>query len=57
MSKKHQYKPSSHGENRMKQEGDVAKARDYYFGEAPLNLKFLLEKRFSWMNEFIKNED
>ncbi len=57
MSKTYQYKPQSHGENRMKQEGDVAKARDYYFGGAPLNLKFLLEKRFGWMNEFIKNED
>jgi SAM-dependent methyltransferase len=55
--KKYKYKPASHSENRMKQEGDVRTARAYYFSEAPLNLKFLLEKRFGWMNNFIKNED
>lgn len=57
MSKIDQYKQSSHGKNRMKQEGDVAKARDYFFSNAPLNLKYLLEKRFGWMNNFLKNED
>ncbi len=56
MSLNYKYKPSSHGENRMKQEGDVAKARAYYFTEAPANLKYLLENRFAWMNEFIKND-
>jgi SAM-dependent methyltransferase len=55
--KNYKYKPVSHSENRMKQEGDVVKARSYYFADAPLNLKFLLEKRFGWMNNFIKNED
>lgn len=44
------YKPDSHADNRMQHEGDVSRARNYFFSEAPLNLKFLLEKRFSWMN-------
>ena len=57
MIKIDQYKQSSHRKNRMKQEGDVAKARDYFFSNAPLNLKYLLEKRFGWMNNFLKNED
>ena len=50
------YKPASHQENRMKNEGEVGKAREYYFNGAPNNLKFLLDKRFSWMNQFIQYE-
>lgn len=53
----YKYKPASHNENRMKHEGDVAKARAYYFSDAPLNLKYLLEKRFSWMNNFIHHDN
>ncbi len=51
------YKPSSHADNRMQYEGDVSRARNYFFSEAPLNLKFLLKKRFDWMNEYITNTD
>ncbi len=53
----YKYKPANHVENRMKHEGNVAGARAYYFSDAPLNLKYLLEKRFGWMNNYIKNED
>ena len=45
------YRPG-HGQNRMKHEGDVARARAYYF-TAPRNLKFLLRSRYAWMNRFI----
>jgi SAM-dependent methyltransferase len=51
------YKPSSHLQNRMKHEGDVARARNYYLNEASPNLKFLLKNRFSWMNNFIEEGD
>ena len=51
------YKPDSHADNRMQHEGDVSRARNYFFSHAPLNLKFLLEKRFSWMNEYISSTD
>lgn len=53
----YKYKPGSHSENRMKYEGDVVRSRHYYFNGAPPNLKFLLEKRFGWMNEYIKETD
>jgi len=33
---------------------DTKKARELYFSDKSNNLKFLLEKRFSWMNSFIK---
>lgn len=46
-----------HAENRMKHEGDVAHARDFYFKHKPSNLRFLLEKRFFWMNDYIKKDD
>lgn len=46
------YRPSR-GENRMRHEGDVSRARAYYFDGAPENLRFLLEQRFAWMNRFI----
>ncbi len=45
------YRPE-HGLNRMKHEGDVARARAHYF-TAPRNLKFLLRHRYEWMNHFI----
>ena len=44
-------------ENRMNSVADTAKAREVYYSSKSLNVKFLLEKRFSWMNNFIKKED
>ena len=35
---------------------DTKKARELYFSDKSNNLKFLLEKRFSWMNDFIKED-
>ncbi|MDA8771258.1 class I SAM-dependent methyltransferase [Candidatus Pelagibacter bacterium] len=35
---------------------DTKKARELYFSNKSNNLKFLLEKRFSWMNDFIKED-
>mgnify|MGYP007000420754 len=32
-------------------------AKDLYYSAKYSNVKFLLEKRFSWMNNFINNED
>lgn len=52
-----QYKPASHVENRMKHEGDVGRARNYFLDKKPGNLQFLLKNRFEWMNRFIKKED
>jgi SAM-dependent methyltransferase len=48
----HPYQPV-HGENRMRYEGDVARARHYYFSAAPRNLRFLLAHRYEWMNAHI----
>ena len=53
----YKYKQGSHSANRMKYEGDVERARNYYFTKAPANLKFLLKKRFDWMNSYIKEGD
>ena len=44
-------------ENRMSSVADTSKARDLYYSSKSLNVKFLLEKRFNWMNNFIKDED
>ncbi len=51
------YKPTSNSDSRPMREDDVAEMRAYYFKNESSNLKFLLEKRFGWMNNFIKNED
>jgi ubiquinone/menaquinone biosynthesis C-methylase UbiE len=40
-------------ENKMKHVGDVASARAHFLTNRPSNLTFLLEKRYSWMNDFI----
>lgn len=45
-----------HNENRMKSEGDLKSARQRFLTERPTNLNFLLEQRFSWMNEFLDNK-
>ena len=50
------YKPRDHGENRMKHEGDVLLARKIFFSNKNENLKFLIENRFSWMNDFIEEK-
>jgi ubiquinone/menaquinone biosynthesis C-methylase UbiE len=47
------YKPKDHGENRMKNEGDVILARENFYEFKNKNLEFLIRKRFSWMNKFI----
>ena len=47
----------SSGENRMSSVANTQKARELYYSSKSLNVKFLLEKRFSCMNNFIKDED
>jgi|TARA_B110001452_G_scaffold258737_1_gene254286 SAM-dependent methyltransferase len=44
-------------ENKMNSIADTQKARDLYYSAKYQNVKFLLEKRFSWMNNFIKDSD
>ncbi len=43
-----------HYKNRMKNEGNVKEARNIFFNSSNNNLKFLLKNRYSWMNEYIK---
>lgn len=50
------YRPA-HKDNRMRDEGDVAKARKSYFSKPSNNLNFLLAGRYSWMNDYIKETD
>ena len=45
----------SHDENRMKSEGDVKSSIDKF--KKNKNLHTLLKERFSWMNDYIKNND
>ena len=47
----------SSGENRMNSIANTKIARDLYYSAQNQNVKFLLEKRFSWMNEFIDEND
>tara|TARA_X000000950_G_C13790958_1_gene609315 strand:- start:398 stop:1207 length:810 start_codon:yes stop_codon:yes gene_type:complete len=54
ISKKIQFSSS---ENKMSSIADTKMARDLYYSAKYPNVKFLLEKRFSWMNNFIKKED
>lgn len=49
------YKPQ-HNQNRMNDEGDVRKARANFLKNPSNNLKFLLENRYKWMNEYIKED-
>ena len=51
------YAPRSHGENRMKHEGDTHRARNKYYLRDNFNLEYLLYNRFNWMNKFINNDD
>lgn len=46
----------NHQQNKMMHEGDVVKAREYFFKRNNKNLLFLVQKRFEWMNKFIDKE-
>ena len=54
ISKKIQF---SRNENKMNSIANTEIARDLYYSAKHSNVKFLLEKRFSWMNNFINNDD
>lgn len=43
-----------HASNKMSHEGDVEGARAWFLANKPNNLRFLLEKRFAWMNRYVK---
>ena len=45
----------SHNENRMKSIADTKIARELYYSSKSKNVKFLLNERFSWMNDFIQD--
>lgn len=53
---KKEYFPS-HDKNRMKNEGDVESARSYFLLGKNKILHGLIEQRFAWMNDFIKDTD
>lgn len=44
-------------ENRMNSIADTKIARKMYYSRKSKNIEFLLKKRFSWMNNFIKETD
>lgn len=46
-----------HSDNLMSSEGDLIKARDYFFNQKPSNLLFLIKKRYEWMNKYIEGKD
>ncbi len=54
ISKKIQFSSS---ENKMNSIANTKIARDLYYSAKYSNVKFLLEKRFSWMNNFINDQD
>ena len=41
----------------MKSIADTKIARELYYSSKSKNVKFLLNERFSWMNDFIQAED
>ena len=47
----------SHKENRMENEGDILKAREYFFSKKNKNLYFLLKNRYEWINKFVNKLD
>ncbi len=47
----------SNSENRMKSIANTKIARELYFSSKSTNVRFLLDKRFSWMNNFIQDKD
>jgi len=44
-------------ENKMTSIANTQKAREIYYSSNSQNVKFLLSKRFKWMNSFISNQD
>lgn len=46
-----------HNENRMESEGDILKAREYFFSKKNKNLYYLLKNRFCWINNYINHGD
>lgn len=54
ISKKVQF---SSDENKMNSIANTKIARDLYYSAKYPNVKFLLDKRFSWMNSFIKDNE
>ena len=46
-----------HSQNRMGNEGNIIASRKYFFSKKSRNLYHLLKNRFSWMNNFIKEDD
>ena len=54
ISKKVQF---SSNENKMNSIANTKVARELYYSAKYPNVKFLLEQRFSWMNEFINEND
>lgn len=46
-----------HARNRMASEGNLARARLEFTSKPINNLRYLLRKRYEWMNEFIRNYD
>ena len=47
----------SNEENKMQAIANTKVARDFFYSNNSTNVRFLLNKRFSWMNNFIKDED
>ena len=47
----------SKDQNKMKEMGNVDVAIKLFKESKSANLRFLLKKRFDWMNDFIKNDD
>ena len=47
----------SNEENRMKSIANTKIARELYYSSKSKNVRFLLDKRFSWMNNFINEND
>ena len=46
-----------HHQNLIKNEGDIKKARAYFFKNKNKNLHELLKNRYEWMNNFIIKGD
>ena len=46
-----------HADNRLSHEGDVGFAREHFIKNKANNLKFLLARRYAWMNDYIRDLD
>lgn len=46
-----------HSQSLMRNEGNIISSREYFFSKKNKNLFYLLKNRFSWMNDFIKEDD